>query len=151
MGLALNSRLCMLLKNALFPNSTVTIKNLSKPIAPNWSFLQIFRTTKTNSIFTNEPICIPPLVVTQYYSTEAENEYVIRGNSAVMKCKIPSFVSDFVYVESWVSDTAETYTAATTDSGKCTHPPRPIDFSSLMTSLSANNCLFSQCHLVPTN
>jgi hypothetical protein len=64
--------------------------------------------------------CIPPLVVTQHYSTEAENEYVIRGNSAVMKCKIPSFVSDFVYVESWVSDTAEIYTAATTHSGKCT-------------------------------
>ncbi|KAG8223600.1 hypothetical protein J437_LFUL004123, partial [Ladona fulva] len=43
-------------------------------------------------------------VVSQYYITEAENEYVIRGNSAVMKCKIPSFVADFVQVESWVGD-----------------------------------------------
>jgi len=43
-------------------------------------------------------------VVSQYYITEAENEYVIKGNSAVMKCKIPSFVADFVYVESWISD-----------------------------------------------
>lgn len=34
--------------------------------------------------------------------TEAENEYVIRGNSAIMKCKIPSFVADFVYVEAWI-------------------------------------------------
>ncbi|CAB3363290.1 Hypothetical predicted protein [Cloeon dipterum] len=51
-------------------------------------------------------------VVTQYYVTEGENEYVIRGNSAVMKCKIPSFVSDFVSVEAWISDTGETYTAA---------------------------------------
>ena len=43
-------------------------------------------------------------MVSQYYITEAENEYVIKGNSAVMKCKIPSFVADFVYVESWISD-----------------------------------------------
>lgn len=34
--------------------------------------------------------------------TEAENEYVIKGNSAVVKCKIPSFVADFVQVEAWL-------------------------------------------------
>lgn len=34
--------------------------------------------------------------------TEAENEYVIKGNSAVVKCKIPSFVADFVHVEAWI-------------------------------------------------
>ncbi|XP_044755484.1 Down syndrome cell adhesion molecule-like protein Dscam2 isoform X16 [Coccinella septempunctata] len=43
-------------------------------------------------------------VVSQYYVTEAENEYVIRGNSAVMKCKIPSFVADFVLIDSWIAD-----------------------------------------------
>lgn len=43
-------------------------------------------------------------VVAQDYVTEAENEYVIRGNSAVMKCKIPSFVSDFVSIDAWVSE-----------------------------------------------
>lgn len=42
--------------------------------------------------------------MTQFYLTEAENEYVIRGNSAVMKCKIPSFVADFVQVDAWVGD-----------------------------------------------
>lgn len=36
--------------------------------------------------------------------TEAENEYVIRGNAAIVRCKIPSFVSDFVYVEAWIMD-----------------------------------------------
>lgn len=41
-------------------------------------------------------------VVSQFYITEAENEYVIKGNAAVMKCKIPSFVADFVYVEAWI-------------------------------------------------
>lgn len=48
-------------------------------------------------------------VVTQYYVTEAENEYVIRGNAAVMKCKIPSFVADFVSVVAWVADDGSTY------------------------------------------
>lgn len=42
-------------------------------------------------------------MVSQFYITEAENEYVIKGNSAVMKCKIPSFVADFVSVEAWIN------------------------------------------------
>jgi hypothetical protein len=29
-------------------------------------------------------------------------EYVIRGNPAILKCQIPSFVADFVHVESWI-------------------------------------------------
>ncbi|XP_070160071.1 Down syndrome cell adhesion molecule 1 isoform X1 [Polyergus mexicanus] len=48
-------------------------------------------------------------VVSQFYVTEAENEYVIRANSAIMKCKIPSFVSEFVYVDQWVADDGTIY------------------------------------------
>lgn len=48
-------------------------------------------------------------VVSQFYVTEAENEYVIRGNSAVMKCKIPSFVTDFVLIDSWIADDGTTH------------------------------------------
>lgn len=40
-------------------------------------------------------------VVIQPYEAEADNEYVIRGNSVVMKCEIPSFVADFVSVTMW--------------------------------------------------
>uniref|UniRef100_A0A8D8R7X1 Down syndrome cell adhesion molecule-like protein Dscam2 n=1 Tax=Cacopsylla melanoneura TaxID=428564 RepID=A0A8D8R7X1_9HEMI len=43
-------------------------------------------------------------VVQQLYATEVNNEYVIQGNSAVLKCHIPSFVADYVAVESWISD-----------------------------------------------
>lgn len=32
------------------------------------------------------------------------DEHVLRGNSAIMKCHIPSFVSDFVAVEAWVDE-----------------------------------------------
>lgn len=31
-------------------------------------------------------------------------EYVIKGNAAVLKCSIPSFVADFVKVESWIDE-----------------------------------------------
>lgn len=41
------------------------------------------------------------LAVIQYYEVEADNEYVIRGNAAIMKCKIPSYISDFVSVDMW--------------------------------------------------
>lgn len=40
-------------------------------------------------------------VVTQAYESEAENEYVIRGNNVVIKCKIPSYAADFISIVSW--------------------------------------------------
>lgn len=49
------------------------------------------------------------LVVAQSYEVEADNEYVIRGNSAVMKCEVPSFVSDFVTVDIWRDSQGNTY------------------------------------------
>lgn len=48
-------------------------------------------------------------MVAQSYEVEADNEYVIRGNSAIMKCEIPSFVSDFVVVENWQDSQGNTY------------------------------------------
>lgn len=33
-----------------------------------------------------------------------DKEYVMRGNAAILKCSIPSFVADFVYVTAWVDD-----------------------------------------------
>lgn len=41
-------------------------------------------------------------MVNQYYEAEVVSEYVIRGNTAVLKCNIPSFVADFVRVDAWV-------------------------------------------------
>jgi len=49
-------------------------------------------------------------VVTQNYLVEVNNEHVIRGNSAVIKCSIPSFVADFVTVLSWNDNTENEYT-----------------------------------------
>lgn len=48
-------------------------------------------------------------MVTQYYEAEVVSEYVIRGNTAVLKCNIPSFVSDFVMVEAWVGSDGSLY------------------------------------------
>ncbi len=49
-------------------------------------------------------------VVSQKYSTSPEHEvYVIVGNSALIKCAIPSFVADFVSVVSWVENNGLEY------------------------------------------
>ncbi|XP_050305206.1 cell adhesion molecule Dscam2 isoform X28 [Anthonomus grandis grandis] len=48
-------------------------------------------------------------VVQQFFQTEVNNEYVIRGNSAVLKCSIPSFVADFVAVASWSDSDGNVY------------------------------------------
>lgn len=47
---------------------------------------------------------IRPSVINQHYQPEILTEYVIRGNSGILKCSIPSFVSDFVRVESWIDE-----------------------------------------------
>lgn len=32
------------------------------------------------------------------------DEHVLKGNSAVLKCHIPSFVSDFVIIDAWIDE-----------------------------------------------
>lgn len=53
-------------------------------------------------------VCLS-IVVNQYYEAEVLSEYVIRGNAAVLKCNIPSFVADFVRVEAWLGDDGSVY------------------------------------------
>ncbi|XP_051153621.1 cell adhesion molecule Dscam2 isoform X46 [Leptopilina boulardi] len=48
-------------------------------------------------------------VVTQVYQPEIMTEYVIRGNSAILKCSIPSYIAEFVTVDAWIRDDGETY------------------------------------------
>lgn len=43
-------------------------------------------------------------VVKQKYDIQVHDEYVIAGNTAVLKCKIPNYVSDYVMVTSWIQD-----------------------------------------------
>ena len=43
-------------------------------------------------------------VVTQDYVTDVPKVFVINGNSALLKCVIPSIVADFISVESWTDD-----------------------------------------------
>ena len=47
----------------------------------------------------------------QPYESETGNEYVIRGNSALLKCDIASYMADLVYTESWIDSQGGVYTA----------------------------------------
>jgi len=51
----------------------------------------------------------PHIVVTQPYNPEILTEYVIRGNSAILKCSIPSYIAEFVTVEAWIREDGEVY------------------------------------------
>ena len=61
---------------------------------------------KLNTLYNKNSTLLttPCLVVSQEYSTKAEDEYVINGNDVLVKCKIPSFVSDFVQVIGWIDN-----------------------------------------------
>nr|XP_050869854.1 cell adhesion molecule Dscam2-like isoform X10 [Vespula vulgaris] len=43
-------------------------------------------------------------VVGQRYAVNVMDEHVLRGNAAIIKCHIPSFVAEFVEVDSWIED-----------------------------------------------
>ena len=45
-------------------------------------------------------------VTTQRYEINILPESIIVGNDALFKCAIPSFVSDFVYVDAWIDSEA---------------------------------------------
>nr|AGL39311.1 Down syndrome cell adhension molecule [Eriocheir sinensis] len=57
-------------------------------------------------------------VVPQSYECEVNNEYVIRGNSAILKCNIPSYVADFVNVQAWVDGEGGVYYPSASYDGK---------------------------------
>lgn len=46
-------------------------------------------------------------MVNQFYEAEVTNEYVMRGNTAILRCLIPSFVADFVQVVAWSDSDGE--------------------------------------------
>ncbi|XP_069356482.1 cell adhesion molecule Dscam1 isoform X9 [Maniola hyperantus] len=48
--------------------------------------------------------------VLQAYEARVNDEFVLRGNTAILKCIVPSFVADFVHVVAWLMDN-ETVTA----------------------------------------
>ncbi|XP_045534730.1 Down syndrome cell adhesion molecule-like protein Dscam2 [Papilio machaon] len=48
-------------------------------------------------------------VVAQRYDTDVNKEYVIMGNSIILKCQVPSFVADFIDVLSWHTDENEDF------------------------------------------
>ena len=58
------------------------------------------------------------LVVNQNYMTEATNEYVITGNSALMRCVIPSFVSDFISLQNWQDEKGNVMVPHTNNYGR---------------------------------
>lgn len=51
-----------------------------------------------------------------YESELMPTEYVIRGNSAILKCSVPSFVADFITVEAWLTNEGQTYTKDSVES-----------------------------------
>ena len=57
------------------------------------------------------------IVVSQDYSTRVSDVYVIIGNSALMKCDVPSFVADFVSVNSWINNQGEEYFSTNNNNG----------------------------------
>ncbi|XP_050305219.1 cell adhesion molecule Dscam2 isoform X40 [Anthonomus grandis grandis] len=43
-------------------------------------------------------------VVKQFYETRVTDEFVLKGNTGILKCIVPSFVTDFVQIEGWIAD-----------------------------------------------
>lgn len=46
-------------------------------------------------------------VMPQRYAVEMHDEFVLKGNTAVLKCHVPGFVKEYVTVESWIKEPME--------------------------------------------
>lgn len=57
-------------------------------------------------------------VANQYFEAEVTSVYIIKGNSALIRCDIPSFVTDFVKVEAWIGSDGLEYRYNTSTYGK---------------------------------
>lgn len=57
-------------------------------------------------------------MVNQYYEAQVHDVFVIKGNAAVFKCNIPSFVSDHVEIGNWEDSQGGRYVPHPTDYGK---------------------------------
>jgi len=49
------------------------------------------------------------LAVEQSYQLRVNDEFVLKGNTAILKCIVPSFVGDFLEIIEWVSESGESY------------------------------------------
>lgn len=49
--------------------------------------------------------------MSQDYETDVSREYAMLGNDAILKCKLPSFVADFVAIVSWVDSENQVFFA----------------------------------------
>lgn len=51
-------------------------------------------------------------VVAQYFEVQVYDQFAIRGNAAIFKCQVPSFVADHVDVVGWIDSNGGSYVAA---------------------------------------
>ncbi|XP_075741847.1 cell adhesion molecule Dscam1-like [Rhipicephalus microplus] len=58
--------------------------------------------------------------VNQEFDVQVYDEFVIKGNTGVLRCQIPSFVKEYVSVTSWVRDDGLVIHADTNSSGRYT-------------------------------
>jgi len=59
------------------------------------------------------------LVVEQSYQLRVNDEFVLKGNTAVLKCIVPSFMVDLVEIIEWVSESGESFIINQSDKGLC--------------------------------
>lgn len=71
---------------------------------------------QTRSIFGSLLLFVP--VVSQYYEAQVYDVFTIKGNAAVFKCNLPSFVSDHLDVVSWTDTDGGQYMIDNVDYGK---------------------------------
>ena len=59
-----------------------------------------------NNLSSYLPLQLHCAVVSQDYRTNVFEVSVLTGNSAILKCEVPSFVTDFVRVIGWIDETS---------------------------------------------
>lgn len=62
-------------------------------------------------------------MVAQYFEVQVYDQFAIRGNAAIFKCQVPSFVADHVDVVGWIDSDGGSYMADGQAYGTSQHGP----------------------------
>lgn len=91
----------------VYPNGTIELHPFrAEDYSPNVHSAS-YRCAASNTVGTIVSRAVQiRAVVLQNYEAQVYDDFVIRGNTAILKCQIPSFVAEYVRVTAWILDSA---------------------------------------------
>ncbi|XP_067138802.1 cell adhesion molecule Dscam1-like isoform X2 [Centruroides vittatus] len=107
----------------------------------------VYRCTATNSVGTIASRNVQVrAVISHHYSVETHDEFVLKGNTAVLRCHVPGFVREYVKVTAWFRKPNEEITASLLDGRYSLFPSGELHVRNVVQSDAASSYMCQAQH-----